>query len=85
MGRLHAFAISGVLVAQAAPLMAEQQLPNPAAQFCVDEGGTYRIVQETSGERGLCLLPDGREVDAWTHFRERGPAAQPPDGGETRP
>ncbi|SEA90849.1 amidohydrolase family protein [Rubrimonas cliftonensis] len=69
--RLHAVAIAAVLATHAAPLMAQQQLPNPAAQFCIDEGGTYRTVQEAAGERGVCVLPDGREVDAWDYFRER--------------
>lgn len=45
--------------------------PNPAAVFCVKAGGTYRIVQSKAGARGLCVLPDGREVDAWDHFREQ--------------
>ena len=47
------------------------QLPNPAAAFCVDEGGQYRLVQGDGGSRGICVLPGGREVDAWDYFRER--------------
>ena len=71
MPLLKLFAIAAVLGIFSAPLSAQQQLPNPAAQFCVDEGGTYRIVQEAAGERGICVLADGREVDAWEYFRER--------------
>ena len=71
MPLLKLFAIAAVLGISSAPLSAQQQLPNPAAQFCVDEGGTYRIVQEAAGERGICVLADGREVDAWEYFRER--------------
>lgn len=45
-------------------------LPNPAAVFCKSEGGTYRTIEEASGMRGVCVLPDGREVDAWDYFRK---------------
>ncbi|MEM6579577.1 MAG: DUF333 domain-containing protein [Pseudomonadota bacterium] len=44
-------------------------IANPAATFCEEEGGTYRIVSEETGERGVCVLPDGEEVDAWEFFR----------------
>lgn len=47
------------------------QSPNPAAVYCVEEGGAYQIVQSKGGVRGLCVLPDGRVVDAWDYFRER--------------
>jgi hypothetical protein len=50
---------------------APQQLANPAAAFCVESGGTYKTVEEAAGQRGICVLPDGREVDAWAHFREK--------------
>ena len=46
-------------------------LPNPAAVFCEEQGGTYRTVQEPQGTRGICKLIDGREVDAWEFFRAR--------------
>ncbi len=80
MRRFYAFAITAVLLALAAPVMAQQQLANPAARFCVDEGGTYRNVQEAAGERGICVLPDGREVDAWDYFRAQHSALPGGDG-----
>lgn len=46
-------------------------LPNPAAFFSEEQGGTYRTVQEPQGARGLCKLVDGREVDAWELYRAR--------------
>jgi len=46
-------------------------LANPAATFCVAEGGQYRVAKDAAGERGVCVLADGREVDAWQYFRER--------------
>ena len=42
-------------------------LPNPAAVFCEDEGGT------TSGPEPMCELPDGSVVDAWEYFRANNP------------
>src|SRR6056297_2520500 len=70
MLRPHAFAIAAGLFFSATPLMAQQQLPNPAAQFCVGE---------ETGQRGICILADGSEVDAWDHFRERHAAATTTD------
>ncbi len=44
---------------------------NPAATYCVDEGGTYDIrTGSDGGQVGICVLPDGSEVDAWDYFRE---------------
>jgi len=47
-----------------------EEMTNPAAVFCKEQGGAYRVVQEAEGERGICVLRDGREVDAWGYFRE---------------
>jgi predicted amidohydrolase YtcJ len=53
--------------------VAAQQAPNPSAVFCEQQGGRYQTVQEAGGQRGICVLPDGREVDAWAYLRERRP------------
>jgi len=47
-----------------------EEMTNPAAVFCEEQGGAYRVVHEAEGERGICVLLDGREVDAWGYFRE---------------
>lgn len=47
------------------------ETPNPAATFCIEQGGSYKIVDGTDGQRGVCTLADGSDVDAWTHFREQ--------------
>jgi len=39
-------------------------LPNPAATFCIEQGGEYYL------DKGTCKLEDGTEVDAWAYFRE---------------
>ena len=50
---------------------AVQQMPNPAAVFCEASGGLYEIRDGADGQFGICILPDGREVDAWDHYREQ--------------
>ncbi len=47
----------------------QAELANPAAVNCARQGGTSRIVQDASGQRGLCLFPDGRECDDWDFVR----------------
>lgn len=62
------FLLSGLGAAVAIAIAAEA--PNPAALFCVEQGGSYTILDEPGGQRGHCLLVDGRKVDAWDYFRE---------------
>lgn len=43
---------------------------NPAAIYCVDQGGSYQIRASSSGgQSGFCVFPDGREVEAWAFLR----------------
>ncbi len=69
-----------VLAALAAPTRAAET-SNPAAAFCVEQGGSYRIVDSVDGQRGLCMLADGRELDAWDFFRAQHDAAPSPETG----
>ena len=50
------------------------QLANPAATYCIDSGARYEIRDGDNGQSGVCILSDGREVDAWEYFRENNPA-----------
>lgn len=52
------------------------QIPNPAATFCEENRGTFRIVKQADGSTGMCTLPDGTEVDAWDYFRQSQPPAK---------
>ncbi len=45
------------------------RLANPAAVFCTESGGKYEIRDGADGQVGICILPDGVEVDAWEYFR----------------
>jgi putative hemolysin len=44
-------------------------LANPASVFCVQSGGKSEIRQGRRGQYGVCILPDGREVEEWAYFR----------------
>jgi len=40
-------------------------MSNPSAVYCQELGYEFNIVQEARGERGVCLLPENQECDAW--------------------
>jgi len=42
---------------------------NPAAEYCTKMGYEYKTVKTDAGERGICVLPNGDEVDAWAFYR----------------
>lgn len=52
------------------PDKASMELANPAAVFCVDQGGTYEIRDGDKGQFGICKTVDGQEIDAWDYLRE---------------
>lgn len=45
-------------------------LANPAAVFCIQQGGKSVIRQDAQGNQyGVCILPNGEEIDEWAYFR----------------
>jgi putative hemolysin len=44
-------------------------IADPAAQKCLDSGGTLKIVNEPDGQRGICVFPDGSSCDEWAFYR----------------
>ncbi len=50
---------------------ANSGLANPAATYCIAQGGLYGIQDGTDGQTGICQLPDGTKIDAWTYIREQ--------------
>ncbi|UCH51196.1 MAG: DUF333 domain-containing protein, partial [Chloroflexota bacterium] len=42
---------------------------NPAAMYCNEMGYEYKIIKTADGEKGICVLPDGKECDAWAFYR----------------
>lgn len=44
--------------------------PNPAAVYCERMGYEYRIdIDEKGNQKGVCILPDSTEVDAWDFYK----------------
>ena len=63
----------------AQPHPAEPAVPmigmaNPASVYCAKLGGKIRIEKTAAGERGICVLPSGAEVDEWELLRRGHPA-----------
>jgi putative hemolysin len=46
-------------------------MPNPASVYCEENSGTVdiRTDEETGGQVGICVFPDGSECDEWAYFR----------------
>jgi putative hemolysin len=44
-------------------------LPNPASQFCVEQGYELEIRDEAGGQVGYCLFPEGSECEEWAFYR----------------
>lgn len=72
MKRIALAALGMSLATAAAAQLPETKttMANPAATFCVENGGTYEIRDDGEGNKlGYCILPDGAEVDAWDFIR----------------
>jgi putative hemolysin len=56
----------------------EPEVANPAAAFCVQQGGQSTIVTDQAGNQaGVCSFPDGSQCDEWAFYNgECGPAGQ---------
>jgi parallel beta-helix repeat protein len=44
-------------------------MANPAAVYCTEMGYEYRVINEPSGQRGVCIFPDGIQCDAWAFLQ----------------
>jgi putative hemolysin len=53
------------------------QLANPASEHCVEQGGTVDNRETAAGEEGICVFPDGTEVDEWDYFNGDAEPTQP--------
>lgn len=51
-------------------------MANPASQYCIESGGTLRIENKVDGQIGICVYPDGREVEEWELFRSSKKSAE---------
>lgn len=53
-------------------------IANPASVFCVQSGGRLEIRTMPAGQVGICIFPDGREVEEWAFWRAHHPAPPAP-------
>jgi len=48
----------------------ETQLPNPAAVYCEEQGGTLENRMVQAGQKGFCIFEDNSECGQWAFFRQ---------------
>ena len=49
-------------------------MPNPASQYCIDQGGKLEMKKNANGDAyANCILPDGRVIEEWQLFRQDHP------------
>ena len=61
------------LLAACGPSMTNRAAPviaSPAAQNCITHGGKLVIRQSAAGQKGFCMLTDGRTLDVQEYFRQ---------------
>jgi uncharacterized protein len=64
---------SFALLAACGPSRVERAQPmmnNPAGVNCTTRGGQLVIRQSGGGQKGFCLLSDGRSVGIWEYYRQ---------------
>jgi putative hemolysin len=49
---------------------AQPMIENAAGVNCTERGGQLVIRQTTAGQKGYCLLSDGRSLDIWEYYRQ---------------
>lgn len=73
------FAAATLAALSASPAQAQMRgygMANPASTYCAQLGGrSVNRYDSDGGARGYCHLRDGREVDEWQLYRERGRTA----------
>jgi putative hemolysin len=45
-------------------------MANPASVNCEQQGGKLEIRNNTAGQYGMCIFPDGSECDEWAFYRK---------------
>ncbi len=59
--------LAGCAIEQGAPV--KTTLANPAAVWCVQQGGTREPVQSPQGVKTQCRFSDGQTIDEWELWR----------------
>ncbi|MBO1113546.1 putative hemolysin [Bordetella petrii] len=48
-------------------------MANPASVYCQELGGRLQIVETSKGQMGVCMLPDGEQIEEWDLYRRAHP------------
>jgi len=61
------------------------ELPNPASEYCLDQGGQLEIRTDSEGgQYGVCVFADGSECEEWSFYRnECRPGEEYPESEST--
>lgn len=51
-------------------------MANPAAVYCIEQGGKLDMREERGGTAGYCMFPDGSEKEEWEYWRENHPTVR---------
>ncbi|MFO7710664.1 MAG: DUF333 domain-containing protein [Candidatus Woesearchaeota archaeon] len=51
----------------------DTELPNPASEYCIEQGGSLDIRDTEDGQVGICILPDGTECEEWAYMNDECP------------
>lgn len=68
---MSSLVVVSVAMFAASGAQANAALVNPAAAFCIEQGGQFGIRDTETGQTGICTLKDGTEMDAWDYFRAK--------------
>ena len=47
------------------------QIANPASEYCIQVGGSLKLVENDLGEHNLCILKTGEEIEEWEYFKSQ--------------
>ncbi|ARD17125.1 DUF333 domain-containing protein [Edwardsiella piscicida] len=50
-------------------------MANPAARYCVEQGGILTSATAEQGQFSYCTLPSGERIEAWALYRRSHPQA----------
>jgi putative hemolysin len=74
---LEGAVVAAVAALDGAPSEVDIQIASPASAYCEEQGGVVEIVDESDGQVGYCVLPDGRRIEEWLFFRSGGTTTVP--------
>lgn len=69
---VFAAVLAGCTVSGPDPVLAIG-MPNPAAVYCIERGGTLDVQERPQGNITYCVLSNGQRVEEWDFYRQNHP------------